>query len=528
MTRTTILLTTLVSLALPGDALTQSLGTFRWQFRPYCNVVTVTVTQVGAIYRLEGTDDQCGGGRDLAAVQGLAFPNPDGTIGFGMTIVTVPGGAPVHVDADITMATLGGTWRDSTGGTGAFAFTTGAGTGGSVRPPPPPVAVIPVAVALAPTGSIVASGAIGAGTAPASGPGVRMMWYPGKAAFRAGGVNGGYWDELEIGTYSAALGDNVAALGLGSFAAGSGTSAFDTGSVAMGVGSRANRRGSVSLGESTDAFGANSVALGRATVAAGIGSTAGGVGTRAWADFSVALGTQTESSGVASIAAGAFAVASGDYSAAMGLSTRSGGAYSFAGGNGARSGGVGALAYGQLVFANGDGSVVLGSNAVAVPGAFGSFVFADRSTSNQLSSLNPNEFIVRAAGGARFFTNAAGTSGPYLVNGSPDWLSSSDVRLKHRFRDLDADDLLSRFARMPVTEWSYKAQDATVRHIGPTAQNFFAAFGLGSDRLGIGTLDASGVALAGVKALEARTRALQAEVEALRQQLDALIAKAPQ
>ena len=71
----------------------------------------------------------------LASVTGLAFPNPDGTIGFGLTVVTVPGGAPVHVDADITLASLSGAWRDSTGATGSFAFAPGGASGGSPRPP---------------------------------------------------------------------------------------------------------------------------------------------------------------------------------------------------------------------------------------------------------------------------------------------------------------------------------------------------------------------------------------------------------
>lgn len=59
---------------------------------------------------------------------------------------------------------------------------------------------------------------------------------------------------------------------------------------------------------------------------------------------------------------------------------------------------------------------------------------------------------------------------------------------------------------MPVPEWSYNAQDAAIRHMGPTAQDFHTAFGLGEDPLRIGTMDADGVALAGVRALEARTR----------------------
>ncbi|GEM_PF-946050 len=112
----------------------QPLGTFRWQLQPYCNVLSVTVVQQGAQYQIDGTDDQCGAGQQ-AGVTGLAFLNPDGSIGFGLNIVTAPGGVPVHVDAIIALATLGGTWRDSAGAAGAFVFTAGASTGGSPRPP---------------------------------------------------------------------------------------------------------------------------------------------------------------------------------------------------------------------------------------------------------------------------------------------------------------------------------------------------------------------------------------------------------
>lgn len=115
----------------------QSLGTFRWQQQPYCNVITVNVVQSGAVYQLDGTDNQCGG-VTLASVSGLAFPNPNATIGFGLTVVTSPGGIPVHVDATISLATLSGTWRDSSGQTGPWTFISGAGLGGSPRPAPVP------------------------------------------------------------------------------------------------------------------------------------------------------------------------------------------------------------------------------------------------------------------------------------------------------------------------------------------------------------------------------------------------------
>ncbi len=125
----------LTVIAMPLSATAQSLGTFRWQLQPYCNIVSVLVTQNGSIYRVEGTDDQCAGGNDQASVIGTAFLNPDGTIGFGLNIVTSPGGRAVPIDAAINTSTLSGTWRDSAGNSGTFRFTPGAGTGGSPVPP---------------------------------------------------------------------------------------------------------------------------------------------------------------------------------------------------------------------------------------------------------------------------------------------------------------------------------------------------------------------------------------------------------
>lgn len=113
-----------------APALAQPLGLFTWQMAPYCNRITVTVTQNGSLFTLDGVDDQCGA-TTRASVVGTAFTNPDGTIGLGMSIV-MTGGSPTHLDATVTLATLNGTWRDSAGGTGTFVFN-GPG-GGSARP----------------------------------------------------------------------------------------------------------------------------------------------------------------------------------------------------------------------------------------------------------------------------------------------------------------------------------------------------------------------------------------------------------
>lgn len=122
------------TVAVRADA--QPLGSFRWQLRPYCNIVTLAVTQQGGQYQLDGFDDQCNVGAVYASVRGMAYQNPNGTIGFGMSIVTAPGGAPVHIDATISISTLSGTWRDSAGNSGTFVYTPGAGIGGGPRPVP--------------------------------------------------------------------------------------------------------------------------------------------------------------------------------------------------------------------------------------------------------------------------------------------------------------------------------------------------------------------------------------------------------
>jgi hypothetical protein len=111
----------------------QSLGTFTWQLQPFCNQVTVSVTQNGAIYTLDGYDDQCGAPQ-RAPLVGLATPNPDGSIGLGFHIATSPGGKTVSVEARISLATVGGPWTDSAGNSGTLALNGSAS--GSARPAP--------------------------------------------------------------------------------------------------------------------------------------------------------------------------------------------------------------------------------------------------------------------------------------------------------------------------------------------------------------------------------------------------------
>src|SRR4030095_2775398 len=109
-----------------------------------------------------------------------------------------------------------------------------------------------------------------------------------------------------------------------------------------------------------------------------------------------------------------------------------------------------------------------------------------------LTNSANNQFLVRAAGGTIFYSAGNLSSGVSLAAGAGAWASVSDARRKENFRDLDADSVLARIAGMAVREWNYKSQDSTVRHVGPTAQDFYAAFRLAASDTTITTTDIDG------------------------------------
>lgn len=281
---------------------------------------------------------------------------------------------------------------------------------------------------------------------PAEGAGTRMMWYPRKGAFRAGGIAGTQWDAANIGDYSVAIGQDVRASA--------------SNAVAFGLRSTAAQQSSFAAGEDNTASGAASVALG--------------------------------------------------YHAH--------------------------------------------TNARQ-----GSFVFSDRSSVDTLRAGVNHSANWRVSGGFRIFTASNLSTGVTIQSGASVsnwgqsnaviststgallstggvWTNASDVNRKHFFLDVSGEDVLERLRGMPIRTWSYRSESSRIRHIGPTAQDFAAAFGLGSDDRSIGTVDADGVALAGVQALDARSRSqaerittlerenasLRTETAELRARLDAI------
>jgi hypothetical protein len=150
----------------------------------------------------------------------------------------------------------------------------------------------------------------------------------------------------------------------------------------------------------------------------------------------------------------------------------------------------------------------------------GCFVWADSVNADQ-STWTSNQFMVRASGGVRFFTNPGSTTGSYLNPSGSEWLVVSDRNAKKNFHPVDGREILAKLATVPITRWNYKSEpDDAVTHIGPTAQDFKGAFYPGSDATGIGTLEFDGVALAAIQGLnqklEEQNAALQREVAELK------------
>jgi hypothetical protein len=118
-----------------------------------------------------------------------------------------------------------------------------------------------------------------------------------------------------------------------------------------------------------------------------------------------------------------------------------------------------------------------------------------------------------------------------LDPGDSQWKALSDRNAKENFVSVDGRDILERLGGIPIETWNYKTQDPSIRHIGPMAQDFHAAFNVGTDDKHIGTVDADGVALAAIQGLygivqekDAQIKAQQQQIAALQEEKDAEIA----
>jgi hypothetical protein len=92
----------------------------------------------------------------------------------------------------------------------------------------------------------------------------------------------------------------------------------------------------------------------------------------------------------------------------------------------------------------------------------------------------------------------------YLTQGS-------DRNLKQDFVPVDSQEILQHLVSLPITSWTYRSEG--VPHMGPMAQDFYAAFGLGGDDKHIATIDADGVALAAIQGLNQKLEEQRGKLE---------------
>lgn len=293
-------------------------------------------------------------------------------------------------------------------------------------------------------------------TIPDLGAGSRMIYYPGKAAFRAGRVTGTQWNNANVGLYSFAAGNNNTALGDGSAALGDGNIVNPSNALAAGV--------------------TNTV-------------TASGFN-------GIALGSNNYVNNNSAVAVGGSNSANGNTSFSAGFSNTSGGSQ--------------AVTIGRYNTANGIASVAMG-NRTTDQGFQGSFLFGDNSTASNLIATADNQFSIRSAGGIRMFTNAAMSIGVQVAAGGNSWAAISDSTKKENLIETNGEYILSSISKMKIGSWNYKTQDPKqFRHYGPMAQDFYAYFGndgigiIGNDTT-IASADFDGINMIAIKALEKRT-----------------------
>ena len=331
----------------------------------------------------------------------------------------------------------------------------------------------------------------------------------------------------------------------------------------------------------------NSATEWRATVGGGAGNQAtghgatvgGGLFNQASGLATVAGGSSNSAIGVAAVVGGGFTnQATGDSATIPGgQSNDAAGSYSFAAGYHAKANHSGAFVWADSTYADfvstadnqflvrAAGGVGINTNApnaaLAVDGGNSvARIAVNSNTPTANAGLNLRQdgvgrwsiaaiaadgdltfFREGAGGGSRLFVDGGGANAGYvgIGNAAPQhplhmasgahvtvggtWTNASSRALKTDFADVDRTTLLEALAGLPITSWSYRAEAPSTRHLGPTAEDFYAAFGLGAaDGASIGTVDADGVALAAIQALHRLNQTQQAQLASQQQQIERL------
>ena len=158
----------------------------------------------------------------------------------------------------------------------------------------------------------------------------------------------------------------------------------------------------------------------------------------------------------------------------------------------------------------------------------GSLNYTDLLTVNYIGTEGYAWFQFNGAtGGFPLVVGSSTTNGNGAhLTASGIWTNASSRSFKEAFQTIDPVAVLDKLVALPVKTWLYKGNHGDGLHMGPVAEEFAAAFGLGSNDKYIGTVDESGVALAAIQGLNRKVEAdnsrLRADNAALQARLDAL------
>jgi hypothetical protein len=102
------------------------------------------------------------------------------------------------------------------------------------------------------------------------------------------------------------------------------------------------------------------------------------------------------------------------------------------------------------------------------------------------------------------------------------WYDLSDRNFKENFSTVDDKTILKKICNLPIRQWNYTFDKNRSKHVGPTAQDFYAAFGLGENEKLMAKTDSVGVALVGIKALNQIVKEQEKEIAALKAEIESL------
>ncbi len=117
-------------------------------------------------------------------------------------------------------------------------------------------------------------------------------------------------------------------------------------------------------------------------------------------------------------------------------------------------------------------------------------------------------------------TNSTNGNGAHVTLGGA-WVNASSLSFKENFKSIDVRNVLKNACQMKIYRWRYIGSDEG-SHIGPLAEDFFNAFKLGNDPRYISTVDADGVVLASIQALNEIREEQELMIEMLKKRIQLL------